>query len=409
MSSLRRFAQTNAAAAPGSPRVGDSSSLPSPSTPTRNTPSTPRTRLVYPISPVTSPSLSASTPFDWEAARAHKPPPYASPLANKRLRGVRNGSPTKGTPSKRVVRKRGFIEHIKSLPSMIAFHMSMFPHNLPLPSSRKSAWIIGGFLHFLHLCARISQIRQIPDSDLGWEDMYKEEENEPWFNWTIPTTFILVSLAILNALYLFTRTRVYQLALASDPVASPHASFVARSKTPSHSSDDHQQPQSKFKLIFSILSGFWRAIIISTRFLLNLSPPKTQERTTFGSSRSERVQQLEVWNPGELEMALFAIYSPVHALLWMAVTSANWMWLMFVMGVTSVQLRALTKSFEALVKDRGIISAEMLHEYDEKFVYPRINPIRKDAAVMTHQAEMVNIWDDSRSRSHHGVGVGVGR
>lgn len=51
-----------------------------------------------------------------------------------------------------------------------------------------------------------------------------------------------------------------------------------------------------------------------------------------------------------------------------------------------------------------------MHEYDEKvrrvlppyehgltvshpqFVIPRINPIRKDAAVMTHQAEMVNVW-----------------
>lgn len=30
------------------------------------------------------------------------------------------------------------------------------------------------------------------------------------------------------------------------------------------------------------------------------------------------------------------------------------------------QTRALTRSFEVLLKDRAIISAEMLHEYDEK-------------------------------------------
>lgn len=51
----------------------------------------------------------------------------------------------------------------------------------------------------------------------------------------------------------------------------------------------------------------------------------------------------------------------------------------------------------------------MLHEYDEKvrtvnsfssttlttvqFVYPRVNPVRKDAAVMTHESEMVNVWE----------------
>lgn len=29
-----------------------------------------------------------------------------------------------------------------------------------------------------------------------------------------------------------------------------------------------------------------------------------------------------------------------------------------------------------------------------QFVYPRINPIRKDVAVMTHQSEIVNVWED---------------
>lgn len=105
--SLRRIAQANAAIH-NSPRVSDSV----PSTPAKGSgiPSTPRTRLVYPVSPVTSPSLSASTPFDWDAARARKPPPYASPLANKqRGRGRQTGSPKSG-PSKRVIRKKSFAE-----------------------------------------------------------------------------------------------------------------------------------------------------------------------------------------------------------------------------------------------------------------------------------------------------------
>lgn len=59
----------------------------------------------------------------------------------------------------------------------------MFPHNVPFPSPEKSAWLIGGFMHFLHLCVRISQIRTVPDSDLGWEDMYREDEGRPWFDW----------------------------------------------------------------------------------------------------------------------------------------------------------------------------------------------------------------------------------
>ena len=38
-------------------------------------------------------------------------------------------------------------------------------------------------MHFVHLCIRVAQIRKIPDSDLGWEDMYREDEGEDWFDW----------------------------------------------------------------------------------------------------------------------------------------------------------------------------------------------------------------------------------
>ena len=53
------------------------------------------------------------------------------------------------------------------------------------------------------------------------------------------------------------------------------------------------------------------------------------------------MQQLEVWTPGALEMALFSLYSPVHALLWIATTSANWMLMFFVMFIVGVQVRVL--------------------------------------------------------------------
>lgn len=43
-------------------------------------------------------------------------------------------------------------------------------------------------MHILHLWVRISQIRRVPDSDLGWEDMYHEGEGESWFDWVRPTT-----------------------------------------------------------------------------------------------------------------------------------------------------------------------------------------------------------------------------
>ncbi|EIW60092.1 uncharacterized protein TRAVEDRAFT_63775 [Trametes versicolor FP-101664 SS1] len=398
MSSLRRFAQTNAAVS-ASPRAGGSTSAStaaSPTTPVRGNPTTPRARLIYPISPVTSPSLSASQPFDWEAARSRRPPPYSTPSGKRKSRSSDVGTPGMGTPGKRVVRKKSLYDRITSIPSQISFEISQFPNNVPLPSPENSAWIIGGTMHFLHLCVRVSQIRRVPDSDLGWEDMYREGEGEAWFDWTVPMTFILVSASIVNALFLFTRMRVYYLNLAAEPVSSPHASFVKRPRTPHRASSDEPAPRRSLPaalaaFLAACLSALWRGLRVSVRFLLNLSPPKARAPQPW--EEDQRVQQLEVWTPGALEMALFGTYSPVHALLWMALTSANWMMMFLIMFMVGVQTRALSRSYEAMLKDKAIIAAEVLHEYDQKFVYPRVNPIRKDASVMTHESEMVDVWE----------------
>ncbi len=159
-------------------------------------------------------------------------------------------------------------------------------------------------------------------------------------------TFVLISASVLNTLCLFTRTKTYYLNLASDPVSSPHASFVKRPRTPHRASSDEVVPRRSIfalltALLGSLLSALWRGAVLSFRFLLNLSPPKIRAPQPW--EEDERVQQLEVWTPGELEMSLFALYSPVHALLWTATTSANWMLAFFVMFIVGVQVRvALT-------------------------------------------------------------------
>lgn len=114
---LRRLAQANAMASPrrlshpSNNRTSNSTSTPPSSA---SLPTTPKARASYPItrSPLESPSISASLPFDWEAARGLRSPPYY-PLGPKR-RGGRNSeldSPSvKGTPSKRAVRKQSLYE-----------------------------------------------------------------------------------------------------------------------------------------------------------------------------------------------------------------------------------------------------------------------------------------------------------
>ncbi|KDQ60817.1 hypothetical protein JAAARDRAFT_204621 [Jaapia argillacea MUCL 33604] len=373
--SLRRFAfNNNVAGTNASPRASTSSTPASPVVPAP--PTTPRNRP-YHYSPAATPSISSSVPFDWEAAKSRRPPPYSTPIGKRR--GPRKSEV--GATPRRIVRKKGFFEKVASIPSTIAFEIALFPDNVPRPKPATSAWLIGGSMHFLHLCIRVSQIRKVPDSDTGWEDMYREGEGQSWFDWTVPMTLLLIIASVMNAIYLFSRIKLYHLHNQHDPVSSPHASFV-----PMHLDFEPLEPPSLFS---RIRSAIWSGFISFWRFLLNMSP-----RAASVGGRMEKVQQLQVWTPGELEMKLFCVYSPVSALLWMATTSANWMMMVVVMVVVGAQMEVLAISYEALLKDRKIISEEVMHEYNNKFVYPRVNPIRKDVAVMTHEAEVFNYDDD---------------
>jgi hypothetical protein len=117
---LRRLAQANAMASPrrystpSNHRTINSTTTTTPPSASAH-PVTARPRASYPItrSPLESPSISASLPFDWEAARGLRDPPYS--LLSPKRRSVRNsdiGTPNgKGSPTKqRAVRKKSFYE-----------------------------------------------------------------------------------------------------------------------------------------------------------------------------------------------------------------------------------------------------------------------------------------------------------
>jgi len=79
----------------------------------------------------------------------------------------------------------------------------------------------------------------------------------------------------------------------------------------------------------------WSAFASFWRFLLGLEPSR---KPVVLQGKTARVQQLNVWWPGELELRLFSVYSPAHALLWTATTSANWMLNLIIMGVVGTQV-----------------------------------------------------------------------
>lgn len=143
---------------------------------------------------------------------------------------------------------------------------------------------------------------------------------------TVPISTALLLASFFTAFKLFTAFKTYNMHLQNDPVASPRASFV--------SSRFDREPVERPSIFRRVLGWVGHSWSISWRFFFNMKPPVGR----LGNfANSERVQQLNVWNPGAFELHLFAIYSPVHALLWMATSFSNWILMFIIMGIVGTQ------------------------------------------------------------------------
>jgi len=58
--------------------------------------------------------------------------------------------------------------------------------------------------------------------------------------------------------------------------------------------------------------------------------------------------------------------------------------------------QVLIYAYTRLLKDRSTIHAEVLAEYDAKFVFPRVFPAKRDMGTSTHDLEEVTFFSDMR-------------
>jgi len=182
-------------------------------------PSTPRNRPRHSGSPLTS-----SLPFDWDAAIHHRPPPYATPGSQGRLRkrstiglGTHASTPETATVAawkttpQRVYRKVPFKEQcvriyfratqtikrcdhvcwtrrLSNRAFQVFYDIQDFPRN-SMPDPRTLALFLGAGLHLMHLVVRYVNLRRLKDEDIGWEDMLGEIDMpgaprlNSWFDW----------------------------------------------------------------------------------------------------------------------------------------------------------------------------------------------------------------------------------
>lgn len=211
----------------------------------------------------------------------------------------------------------------------------------------------------------------------------------------------LVLVAVYNAYLLFHRRRTYRLwhrdervcrRLTQDVLRNPHATLEEPPRDP-------PPPRSWQAWAADVALVCARQVPVLEWFVppapVRVPPPP-----------SERVYTLRVWDVLEAPLWVFAyvcdsrsLYSPAHALYWAVAGSlglgawTTWALTAVLMAAFSLQTYYLAEQYAALVRDRQVLSSEVLREYDEKvralltqFVFPRAMPLVRDASTMTEVA-----------------------
>ncbi|TEA13474.1 Meiotically up-regulated gene 154 protein [Colletotrichum sidae] len=186
-----------------------------------------------------------------------------------------------------------------------------------------------------------------------------------------PLVWILGVLSVANAFYAMTRTRQYRLFQVNveDKPHTPSAQRVKAKSDPAASSP--------------------------LRMLGSLIAPETAESRAHPDKVND-VWELSVWDPLPVSLQLFCLFSPGHVLVYMmflplvpldprpSVTVFNCVVLQLIL---SAQLLFVQSRYAQQIKDTAIIHKEVLHEYDTKFVRPRLHPVVRDVGTQCSPEE----------------------
>ncbi|GAA6001072.1 hypothetical protein JCM10207_007400 [Rhodosporidiobolus poonsookiae] len=189
-----------------------------------------------------------------------------------------------------------------------------------------------------------------------------------WLAWWLSIGLILLSVA--NATYLATRRRKYVMALRKDPISSPNAKSTTLDFSPTKKKQT-----------------FGEALKARAKQLIWSAPP--EEPHVYP------VQELDVWTPDYFKwsLRLFTLYPPPIACMYHFLSPSRFFPFLICGGLFLAQTFLLVHLYSTLVSDRAALQAEVLHEYNAKFVHPRVFVQKRDACVSTSEAEFVRPED----------------
>lgn len=207
-----------------------------------------------------------------------------------------------------------------------------------------------------------------------------------WFATMLAYTLLIAALA--NAYHLFTARKRYHLWMkpTTEKLSSENASLV---DLPRAMDEDPQLTISD--LLWNVATNISLALVKAIVWLIDqaldqarqvayigfiirfLFPPSLSRRIQSSPSGNESTQMhaIDMWTAPDVQLRIFCLYSPLHALFYTLHLKSNhglsqFITLFVLMAIASAQVTILVHYFTNLIKDKNVIAGEVLHEYDEK-------------------------------------------
>lgn len=244
---------------------------------------------------------------------------------------------------------------------------------------------IGAALNFIFLIARANS----KSRPRNYDDVFGEGPGISWTAWF--ATFVvhcLTLLSLANAAYTFYRKKHYRLFEAAVDQAPTTPS--ARRVRVDAQHDPTQFSSSPLRFLTKVLGG------------------ETAEARAHPDATRD-VWEIAVWDPLPVALRLFCFFSPGHTLIyWLFLPtlesdprpSITLLTTIVLALLLSAQLSLLQSSYSTQIKDAAIISKEVMHEYDTKYVRPRTQPVYRD--IGTQFSERAS-YSDARDEQYNKV------
>lgn len=175
-----------------------------------------------------------------------------------------------------------------------------------------------------------------------------------------------MSISVFNAFYTMTRSRTYRLFEVNVETAGPGTPSAERVRV-----DSSPASSTPLRLIQTVLR------------------PETAEQRAH-PDKTRDVWEMKVWDPYPATLRMFCLFSPGHVLIHMLFLplppldprpSVTVFKCLVLQVILSAQLLLMHSRFSQQSKDTAIIQKEVMHEYDVKYVHPRLHPVVREVAT----------------------------